>query len=133
MAIARSMLKHLDNWPNKPGDVELEDISKDAPSIMLMHIPTAGVVRKYVNGSILGEWCFAVYLRINKADISDKLTVFDLYADLWKYLTENELPVLMNGAVPVRFEQLNTPSQTASYDNGTEDYQTNYRLLFRAA
>ena len=80
----------------------------------------------------LGEWTFAVFLRIEKADVSEKLRVFDMYEDLWKYLTTEALPELPNGATPERFELLNTPSVSASYDDGTEDYQTNYRLVFIA-
>jgi len=132
MAFARSMLVYLDGWANKPADFDLEDLSKEAPAAMLMHIPTSGVLRKYIDGSYLGEWSFVVMLRINKADTSEKLAVFDLFADLWKYFTSGALPVLPDGTTPKYFELLNTPSASTIYDNGTEDYQTNYRLVFHS-
>lgn len=131
MAIARSMLRFVNLWKNKPAKFTLEAISKEAPAAMLMQLPSSGIIKRYIDGSFLGEWSFAVCLRIHKPDTYDKLEVLDLFEDFSAYLESGSLPSLPEGSEAVKFELLNTPSLSAAYDDDTEDYQANYRLIYR--
>lgn len=83
-----------------------------------------------MNGSYIGVWGFAVYLRLNKADTSEKLDALDLYDDVLTYFEESELPVLEEGMTANKIELRTTPSLAALYDNGTEDYQATYQLIY---
>ena len=94
MAIARRMLDHINAWENKPASFTLENIEKKAPAAMILQLATSGKLRTYINGSYIGVWSFAVYLRLNKADTSAKLDVLDLYEDLLAYFKSAELPQL---------------------------------------
>ena len=132
MAIARRMLDHIHAWENKPASFTLENIEKKAPAAMILQLATSGKLRTYINGSYIGVWSFAVYLRLNKADTSAKLDVLDLYEDLLAYFKTAELPQLDEGMKATKIELLTTPSLAASYDNGTEDYQATYRLVYSA-
>ncbi|MEG2621412.1 MAG: hypothetical protein RSC06_00805 [Clostridia bacterium] len=129
-AIARKMLDFINAWPNKPAAFSLESIGKAAPAAMLLQLASSGRLRTYVNGSYIGVWGFAVYLRLNKADTSEKLDALDLYDDVLTYFEESELPVLEEGMTANKIELRTTPSLAALYDNGTEDYQATYQLIY---
>lgn len=49
-----------------------------------------------------------------------------------QYFKTAELPQLGEGMKATKIELLTTPSLAASYDNGTEDYQATYRLVYSA-
>lgn len=132
LAIARKMLDHINAWENRPAKFTLENIEKTAPASMILQLATSGKLRTYINGSYIGVWSFAVYLRLNKADTSVKLDVLDLYEDLLAYFESADLPILGDGMTATKIELLTTPSLAASYDNGTEDYQATYRLVYSA-
>ncbi len=131
IAIARSMLDYINAWPSKPASFSLEGILKDAPGAMLLQLASSGVLKRYIDGSYIGVWSFAVYIRLNKADTSEKLEALDLYEDLLKYFRRG-LPELCSGAEAIKIELLSTPALAAAYDNGTEDYQATYRLRYKA-
>lgn len=130
-AIARSMLDYLNAWPNKPASFSLDGLAKAAPSSTVLQLASSGVLKRYVNGSYIGVWSFAVYLRLNKADTAEKLDALDLFDDLRAYFKE-KLPALAEGATANKIEQLTTPYMSAADDDGTEDYQATYRLEYKA-
>ena len=130
--IARSMLDYLNEWPNKPARFTLEGIAKEAPSATILQLPTSGVVKKYIDGSYIGMYNFAVYIRLNKADTSEKLEVLDLYDDLMEYFKSDAKPDLGDGATTKEFVLLSTPALAVTYDDSSEDYQATYRLVYKA-
>ena len=130
--IARSMIDYLNEWSNKPARFTLEGIAKEAPSATILQLPTSGVVKKYIDGSYIGMYNFAVYIRLNKADTSQKLEVLDLYDDLMEYFKSDAKPDLGEGATTRYFELLSTPALAVRYDDGSEDYQASYRLVYKA-
>ena len=130
-AIARSMLDYVNAWTNKPASFTLDGLAKAAPSATILQLATSGVLRRYVNGSFVGVWSFAVYFRLNKADTAGKLDVLDLFDNLKAYF-KSTLPTLSEGATASKIEQLSTPYLSAADDDGTEDYQATYRLEYKA-
>lgn len=126
------MLDYLNAWPNKPARFSLEGIAKEAPSATILQLPTSGVVKRYIDGSFIGMYSFAVYFRLNKADTGEKLEALDLYDDLLAYFKSGALPDLSSEATPRYLELLTTPALAVSYDDGTEDYQATYRLVYKA-
>ena len=131
ITIARSMLGYVNAWPDKPAPFTLEGLRKESPAAMLLQLPSSGVLKRYVDGSYIGVWSFAVYIRLNKADTSDKLEALDLYEDLLRYF-KSGLPTLEDHAEAILIEMLSTPALAAAYDDGTEDYQATYRLRYKA-
>lgn len=129
--IARSMLDYLNAWPNKPASFTLDGQNKEAPSATILQLASSGILRQYIDGSYIGNYSFAVYIRMKQADTGNKLDVLDLYEDLRKYFA-SALPRLRDGAVAIKLETLSTPALAAAYDDGTEDYQATYRLEYKA-
>ena len=129
--IARSMLDYLNKWPNKPARFTLDGAAKEAPSATIMQLPTSGVLKRYINGSYIAMYSFAVYFRLNKADTSEKLEALDLYDDLLSYFKSGALPELSSEVTERYFELQTTPALAVRYDDGTEDYQATYRLVYK--
>ena len=125
------MLDYVNAWPSKPAPFALEGLLKEAPGAMLLQLASSGVLKRYIDGSYIGVWSFAVYIRLNKADTGDKLEALDLYEDLLKYFKRG-LPELCSGAEAITIELLTTPALAAAYDDGSEDYQATYRLQYKA-
>ena len=125
------MLDYLNGWDNKPANFSLEGIAKEAPSASMLQLPTSGIVKRYIDGSYIGMYTFAVYIRIRQADTGEKLEILDLYDDLLSYFKSGQLPDLSSEAEPRYIELLTTPSLADTYDDGTEDYQATYRLVYK--
>lgn len=129
--IARPMLDYLNAWPNKPAAFSLDGLRKEAPSAAVLQLASSGVLKRYVTGSYIGIWSFAVCIRLKQADTGEKLDALDLYEDLLTYF-KSTLPVLPEGVEAEKIESLSTPAMSAAYDDGTEDYQGTYRLEYYA-
>lgn len=63
VAVAKDMLNHLNSWPSKPCKFAIEELPNKAPAIMLQPLAGSGVERRYIDGSFIGLFTFAVYLR----------------------------------------------------------------------
>ena len=86
--IAKVMRDKLNDWPDKPCVVMLETLKKDPPSMMLQQLASAEKVRQYVNGSYIGAWSFAVYIRVRGNDTASRLDAIGVLERLGDWLTE---------------------------------------------
>lgn len=136
--IAKVMRDYLNTWPKKPCVITLETIDKDAPSMMLQQLASAEKVKQYVDGSYIGAWNFAVYVRVNGMDTASRLDAFAVLDELGAWLTERNsngafarLPSIDTNRIVTSIEVSNTPSIASRYEDGTEDYQIVFRLEYK--
>lgn len=128
--IAKVMKDHLNTWSKKPSEIKLEDFDKKAPSMMLQQLSSAEKIKQYVNGSYIGIWKFAVWIRVKAEDTSSRLDAIAALTELAKWLSEidengyyKNLPVIDEKRNITGFSMPSTPSIAARYEDGTEDYQ----------
>lgn len=136
--IASSLIDHLNTWPDKPCDIKLEDFSKSPPSMMMQQLSGSYKLRSYVNGSYMGEYPFAVYVRIEGVDTESKLDATGCLLGLAKWLNEKDpdgtrknLPVLTGDRTAIKIELESLPSIAAKYNDGTEDYQALFKMQYK--
>lgn len=136
--IASSLKEHLNSWPDKPCDIKLEDFSKSPPSMMMQQLSGSYKTRSYVDGSYLGEYPFAVYVRIEGIDTVSKLDATGCLLGLAKWLNEKNddgskknLPDLTGNRTAVSIQLESLPSIAARYNDGTEDYQAIFKMKYK--
>lgn len=136
--LAKVMRDHLNTWVDKPCTFLLEDLGREAPSLMIQQLAAAEKKRTYVNGSYIGVWTFAVYMRINGVDTSTRLNALKVLDDLYAWLSKRDdknvfinLPTIDSARSATQIIMPNTPSVAAKYEDGTEDYQAVYQLEYK--
>ena len=137
--IAKAMKTLLNSWPDKPAPILLEDLGKEATSMMLQQLAAAEKRREYVNGSYVGVWNFAVYIRIEAEDTESRLDATGSLQALADWLQETDsqgcfahLPVIDDRRVASKIEMTSSPSLVARMEDGTEDYQAVFSLEYKA-
>ena len=130
VAVAKDMLHHLNSWPDKPCNFAMEELPKKSPAIMLQPVAGSGVERRYIDGSFIGLFSFAVYLRSEQTDTHEKLSAYDTLEQLAYWLENSALPSLSGRRTAIKIEQ-STTTALALLDDDTEDYQTVFSLRYR--
>ena len=137
--IAKVMRDHLNSWSKKPAEIKLEDLGKKAPSMMLQQLSSAEKVKSYVNGSYIGVWRFAVWIRVEAEDTASRLDAIAVLTELAEWLGETDesgdfknLPVIDERRIATGFSMPATPSIAARYDDGTEEYQAIMSLEYKS-
>lgn len=135
--IAKVMKDHLNTWHKKPAPVLLEDLGKDVPSMMLQQLASAEKKTSYIDGSYIGIWSFAIYIRINAEDTASRLDATGCLNELAEWLNEKDsngtlvnLPYIDTRRTVNKIEMSTTPSIAARYEDGTEDYQAIFSLEY---
>lgn len=136
--IAKVMRDHLNTWSKKPVDVMLEDLGKRVPSMMVQQLSASEKKRSYVNGSYIGVWNFALYMRVNGVDTASRVNAIACLSDFAAWLTEQDengdyvnLPRIDDKRIATSIELLANPSLAARYENGYEDYQALLSLEYK--
>lgn len=136
--IAKSMKDHLNSWPDKPCEIKFEDFSKNPPSMMMQQLSGSYKLRSYINGSYIGEYPFAVYVRIDAVDTVSKMDATGCLLGLAEWLdeknpdgTRKNLPILDGNRTAIKIELESLPSIAARYDDGTEDYQALFKMQYK--
>lgn len=136
--LAKVMKDHLNSWHKKPTEIMLEDLGKEVPSMMLQQLASAEKKKEYVNGSYIGVWNFAVYIRVSGTDTASRLDAVGCLNELAEWLTELDaegsfvnLPVIDDSRQATKIETSSTPSIAARYENGIEDYQVVMSLEYK--
>ena len=136
--IAAALIDHLNSWADKPCEIKLEDFSKHPPSMMMQQLSGSYKLRSYVNGSYLGEYPFAVYIRIEGVDTESKYDATGCLLGLAKWFNEKNadgtrknLPELTDGCKAIKIELESLPSLAARYNDGTEDYQALFKMQYK--
>lgn len=136
--IARQMRIHLNRWSKKPAEILLEDLGKKVPSMMLQQLASAEKKRSYIDGTYIGIWSFAVYIRVDGEDTASRLSAVDCLQEMADWLTAKDsggnflyLPDLGEKKAATQVFMVNSPSIAGRYDNGIEDYQAVFQLEYR--
>lgn len=94
-------------------------------------LPGAGKVREYVTGSYIGQFPFALFLRIDGSDTKSRLGALETLNKAAAWLTSAQLPTISEDITAQRFELTSLPAQAAVYDDASEDYQAIFRFTFK--
>lgn len=136
--IAKVMKDHLNSWPKKPVTIMLEDLGKSVPSMMIQQLSAAEKKREYVNGSYIGVWSFALYVRVSGNDTASRLDAIGCLNEAAEWLAKKDedgfysnLPVIDGSRAATKIEMVSTPSLAARYEDGTEDYQAIMSLEYK--
>lgn len=136
--IAKVMRDHLNTWEKRPVDFLLEDLGKYTPSMMIQQLAAAQKIRSYVNGSYIGSWNFAIYIRVCAEDTSSRLNASGCLEELANWLQARDdtgaytnLPIIDENRKAMKIEMTSTPSLAARYENGVEDYQALFTLEYQ--
>lgn len=137
ITLAQAMFTFLNKWEGKPVNISLDELLDEEESMMLQPLASSQITRKYVNGSYIGQFPFAVYYRIKNSDTSDRINARKTLEKLSEWFrTKNEngmfanLPDLGEKNTPTEIASTSAPSMAASYDNGVEDYQAIFNLSY---
>lgn len=130
--IAERMWRHLNEWPEKPARIVLDNLEKQALSIMLRQLPGAAFSRRYIDGSTIGTWPFAVNVRTQTMQTAQRLDAIGILYALHTWLRSGPRPDLGPGRDCLKIEMTLLPSVTADYNNGIVDYQAQYAMEYGA-
>ena len=129
--IAKAMLEHLNSWEGKPVDIKFEGFTKTPPSMMMQQLTGAIKKRAYINGSYLGSWPFAIYIRVDGSDTAGKLDASEALNNIAEWLSLTPLPTLGDNRTALKIEMTGLPSIAARYEDGCEDYQAIFELEYK--
>ena len=136
--ISRVMRDHLNTWPNKPVEIKAEVTGPEAPAMMMQQLASVEVKKRYINGSFVGEYTFAVYVAIEAEDTEARFDALAVLNDLGLWLTEKDeagnftnLPSLGDDRKATQITVSSTPSIAARLENGVEEYQVLFALEYK--
>lgn len=130
--IVSAVQKHLNAWPGKPCDITLEDMTRKPSSfsIVLQQLSGTVVERRYIDGSFIGLWPFAVYIRFSARDTGKHIKASKYYNELESYLKSATLPELDEGRTASSIEMSSLPSVAGVYEDGSTDYQAIFGMRY---
>lgn len=130
ITIGKAVFELLNTWNGKPAPFLFEKFEKEPPSMMFQQLSGTVVTRKYISGSYMGEYPFAVFVRVNGADTQSKFDATQTLQDLSDWIITQEPPNIGTERTASEFVVTTTPSKSAIYDDGTEDYQVTIILKY---
>ena len=131
--IARAILNHLNEWPDKPSYISLEIMEK-APirsSMAMQQLSGTVITRRYIDGSFTGSWPFAVYVRISGTDTAKRFDAVKTLEAIGTWLKASPLPDLGENRVADEIEMTSLPAVAATYEDGSTDYQAIFSLNYK--
>ena len=130
-AIAEAMLAYLNRWEGKPVTIALELADKKPVSMCMQQLSGTVVEKRYIDGTFIGIWPFAVYVHVSGRDTSQRLKAVQYLATLGEWMEDATLPKLGNGRSAISVEMTALPALAIRYENGDEDYQAMYGLKYK--
>lgn len=136
--ISRIVRDHLNTWPNKPAEIKAEVSGPEAPAMMVQQLASVEVKKRYINGSFVGQYAFAVYIAVEAEDTEARFDALAVLNDLGLWLSEKDetgnyknLPKLGDDRKAVQITVSSTPSIAARLENGVEEYQARFELEYK--
>lgn len=129
-SIAKKLHTWLNSWADAPTSIAFDDFSKDPPCMTFQPMSGTLVERKYIDGSFIGVYPFAVSMRISGDDTAERIDAHATLSALGEWAKDSEPPELGEGRTVTEFDP-STPAKTSVYDNGAEDYQIIITMKYR--
>lgn len=129
--ITRAMLTFINTWAAKPVKIELELTDKAPLSMAMQQLSGTVIEKKYIDGTFVGMWPFAVYVHINGRDTAQRLLATQTLDTFGKWIQSAELPSIGANRQATSIEMTALPSLAARYENGYEDYQAVFGLKYK--
>lgn len=131
--IAKAILDHINRWPDKPSNVRLDSTDKAPVFFSVSMQPLAGtkILKKYITGTFIGLWPFAVYIRLSAADTAKRLDAVSMLEALGEWVAGESLPDLGDRRTAQKLEMTSLPSVAAQYEDGAVDYQAIFNLTYK--
>lgn len=129
--ISRAMMVWINTCPELPvAIVNFEQLRADAASMALSTIQGAYIVSRFIAGGHRGEYQFKLVLRHKPGNSNDaRLKADEALNAIGDWAVQN-LPDLGEGIRCIKLEATTRGGLIAVYDNGDEDHQILFRLLY---
>ena len=106
--------------------------------MMVQQLASVEVKKRYINGSFVGEYPFAVYIAVEAEDTEARFDALAVLNDLGLWLSEKDdtgnyknLPDLGDDRKAIQITATSTPSIAARLENGVEEYQALFALEYK--
>jgi hypothetical protein len=129
--IARAMLKHLNTWPFKPCEINLELLERTAVAMKLQPLSGTVITKRYITGTYIGNWPFAVYVRVQKANTAARANAIKWLYDLGQWLSAQANPDIGLKRTAQKVDITSLPSISAINEDGSEEYQAIYTMEYK--
>ena len=130
-SITRSVMVWINTYPELPVSIiNFEQLRPDASSMALSLIQSAAIIRRFITGGHQGELQFKVIYRIKPGTSNDeRLKADELLNAIGDWAAEN-YPTLGENIVVRRVEATTRSALFAMYENGDEDHQILFRMIY---
>lgn len=130
-AISRSMMAWVNTYPDLPVSmINFEQLKPDAASMALSVIQGAAILRRFITGGHEGEYQFKLIYRLKPGNSNDaRLTADEVLDSIGDWATNN-YPTLGENITVKRLDCTARSALFAIYENGDEDHQILFRLVY---
>ncbi|MEG1892101.1 MAG: hypothetical protein RR301_11815 [Clostridia bacterium] len=129
--IAQAVLAYLNAWGEKPCEISFELAVRKGISMKMQPLSATVIKKKYITGSFVGDWPFAVYVRINKGDTASRASAMRTLDDLGRWISTQPLPNIGVNRTANKVEITGLPSIAVNNDDGSEEYQALYCMEYK--
>ena len=130
-SISRSMMKWINTYPDLPVNIaNYEQLKADVSSMALSTIQAAAVVKRFITGGHQGEYQFKIVYRIKPGNSNDARLQADELLNAIGDWAANNYPTLGDNITVRKLEATTRSSLFAIYENGDEDHQILFRMLY---
>lgn len=129
-AIAEVVWRHVNAWPDRPVDIALDMLGKDAPA-MGMTPGQGGQARRFVDGGCVWTWPFTVRVRADGGSTRGRLDAAGVLAALGEWLARAELPVLGGGRQALSMGMAGEAALAAAQEDGAAVYEAAYGMVYQ--
>lgn len=128
--MAEAVWRLVNGWPGAPGVFGLDGMEK-GPGRMVQQLSGTMVERSFVDGGFIGNWPFAVVVRVDGTDTRARLEAVGMLGALARWLAGVEMVELGEGREWMGATMTGLPAQVAAYADGMEDYQAGFLVRYR--
>lgn len=129
--VAKALFEMVRTYPHFPDGVKA--VYGDVQDDSICVIPTQGAVytRKYIGGGFEAQFPYFLRFRTSPTTNQTRITRGNALDKLAQWLIETEKPELTDGRRITDIMQEQTTYIVAKYEDGSIDYQTNMRLIYK--
>lgn len=129
--ISRSVMAWINTFPELPVSIiNFEQLRPDSSSMALSVIQAAAIVRRFITGGHEGEYQFKLIYRIKPGTSNDaRLKADELLNAIGDWAANNH-PDLGENIRVRRVEATTRSTMFAVYENGDEDHQILFRMIY---